>query len=156
MKNFILSLFSVTVILLTQCTTQKNDSQDDTKAIENLIEDYITTINTCDTTLVNKIWSDAEFVSFIAPSGYYAGRDEIRDSLIVNLFGKNFIKRELKKNSLKININGNSAWSEFYWTFDALKNDSTPHNTRGRETQIFQKDSRGLWKLTHIHYSSAN
>ncbi|MGN1172420.1 MAG: hypothetical protein ACI4SO_01380 [Muribaculaceae bacterium] len=36
------------------------------------------------------------------------------------------------------------------------KNDSTPHNTRGHETQTFQKDSIGRWKLTHIHYSSAN
>lgn len=50
--------------------------------------------------------------------------------------------------------NGNAAWSEFSWTFDATRKDGSPHHARGRETQIFEKDNDGEWKLIHIHYSA--
>ena len=83
-------------------------------AIEQVIDQYITSINRCDTSIVNRIWSHGDEVSFIAPSGYYATYHAIRDQLVVGLFGANFTQRELKKGSLKISINGDSAWSEFY------------------------------------------
>ena len=107
----------------------------------------------CDTSIVNRIWSHGDEVSFIAPSGYYATYHAIRDQLVVGLFGANFTQRELKKGSLKISINGDSAWSEFYWTFHATKLDGTPHDTKGRETQIFERSADGSWRLVHIHYS---
>ena len=62
----------------------------------------------CDTSIVNRIWSHGDEVSFIAPSGHYA-----------------------------------------------TKLDGTPHDTKGRETQIFERSADGSWRLVHIHYSAA-
>lgn len=133
---------------------QRPEESTDRQAIEQVIEQYVETINHCDTALVNRIWSHADYVSFIAPSGRYATHHEIRDKLVVGLFGDNFRQRNLRKEELKINVHGDTAWAEFSWVFDAVRNDGTPHNTRGRETQILERDPKGRWLLVHIHYSS--
>lgn len=73
---------------------------------------------------------------------------------MTGLFGKFFTERNLQKKTLKVSLNGNSAWSEFYWNFDAVRTDGTPHHAQGRETQIFEKGNDGIWRLVHIHYSS--
>lgn len=150
-----LTLFTV----LTGCTmkSQKTvpvDSEKEKAAIEHLIDLYVETINLCDTALVNNIWSHDTKVSFIGPSGYYSTYKEIRDSLVVGLFSTHFIDRHLQKDELKIDVNGNNAWSEFTWTFDATRTDGSAHQTRGRETQIFEKTDDGKWRLIHIHYSA--
>ena len=132
------------------------DEEADRLAIEQVIDQYIQSINTCDTAIVNSTWSHGDEVSFIAPSGYYATYQAIRDELVVGLFGTYFTQRELKKSSLKISLNGNSAWSEFTWTFHATKLDGSSHDTQGRETQIFEKSADGIWRLVHIHYSAVN
>lgn len=147
------------VILSVGCTRNKEQAiiahtEQDKVAIEQLIDKYVKTINQCDTALVNCIWSHDEKVSFIAPTGYYSSHNEIRDSLVVGVFGTFFSERHLRKDSLKIEVNGNSAWSEFAWTFDATRKDGTAHHAKGRETQIFKKYSNGRWKLIHIHYSA--
>lgn len=133
--------------------SEKSDA--DRQAIERLIDRYMESINTCDTMIVSEIWSHGDNVSFIAPSGRYASYQEIRDRLVVGLFGTVFTKRHLQKDQLKISIHGNSAWSEFSWTFDALRTDGVSHHTKGLETQIFEKGEGGTWRLVHIHYSSS-
>lgn len=148
---------SLATLLCTSCAEEPTASnvEADRQAVEKVIEQYVSVINTCDTTLCGQIWSREDEVSFIAPSGHYTSYQAIRDSLVVGLFGTRFTQRELRKKSVRITINGNSAWSEFYWTFDATKTDGAPHHTRGLETQIFKKSpADGLWKLVHIHYSS--
>lgn len=155
--------FIFTILFLTICMgppfgcarqAQPSNEEADRLAIEQVIDQYVTSINACDTALVNRIWSHGDEVSFIAPSGYYATYQAIRDQLVVGLFGTNFTQRELKKDSLKISVNGDSAWSEFSWTFHATKLDGTPHDTKGRETQIFERSADGVWRLVHIHYSA--
>ena len=148
---------SLATLLCTSCAEKPTASnvEGDRQAVEKVIEQYVSVINTCDTTLCGQIWSREDEVSFIAPSGHYTSYQAIRDSLVVGLFGTRFTQRELRKKSVRITINGNSAWSEFYWTFDATKTDGAPHHTRGLETQIFKKSpADGSWKLVHIHYSS--
>ena len=87
---------------------QTADEEADRMAIEQVIDQYITSINRCDTSIVNRIWSHGDEVSFIAPSGHYA-----------------------------------------------TKLDGTSHDTKGRETQIFERSADGSWRLVHIHYSAA-
>ena len=158
MRQFIFAILSLTICmgLPFGCARQvpAADEEADRLAIEQVIDQYITSINACDTAIVNRIWSHGNEVSFIAPSGYYATYHAIRDQLVVGLFGANFTQRALQKDSLKISINGDSAWSEFSWTFHATKLDGTPHDTKGRETQIFERSADGSWKLVHIHYSA--
>ena len=159
MRQFIFAILFLTICmgLPFGCAQQAQtaDEEADRMVIEQVIDQYITSINRCDTSIVNRIWSHGDEVSFIAPSGHYATYHAIRDQLVVGLFGANFTQRELKKGSLKISINGDSAWSEFYWTFHATKLDGTPHDTKGRETQIFERSADDSWRLVHIHYSAA-
>lgn len=135
-------------------TCLHKESETDKQSIEKLIDHYIESINLSDTAIVNEIWSHESNVSFIAPSGYYGSYETIRDSLVVGLFGTKFTERDLKKTNLKISINGNNAWAEFFWTFHATKINGKSHDTKGCETQIFEKSKDGQWRLVHIHYSS--
>ena len=136
------------------CSSQpKVDELAEVERVNQVVEQYIQTINNDETTLVNQIWSHGDEVSFIAPSGRYSTYNEIRDSLVHGLFGLNFTQRNLQKEKLSIHVNGPSAWAEFEWKFSAIRVDGSPHNTVGRETQIFEKDADGNWRLVHIHYS---
>ncbi|MCF0186518.1 MAG: DUF4440 domain-containing protein [Bacteroidaceae bacterium] len=142
-------------LFLTEIRAQSIDEVAEKAAIERLIGDYLETINTCDTALVNRIWLHSEEVSFIAPSGRYSTYNEIRDDLVVGLFGRNFIKRDLQKADVVIHITSpTTAWSEFRWKFDAIRADHSEHHGVGQETQLFKKDEKGQWRLQHVHYSS--
>ena len=158
MRQFIFAMLFLTICMGMSfgCArkAQTTDEEADRLAIEQVIDQYITSINACDTAIVNRIWSHGEEVSFIAPSGYYATYHAIRDQFVVGVFGMNFTQRKLQKDSLKISINGDSAWSEFSWTFHATRLDGSSHDTKGRETQIFERSTDGFWKLVHIHYSA--
>lgn len=151
-KHFvILSLLLVSSAIFFGCGEKRADGE--AKAVEQVVEQYIASINTCDTTIVSRIWSHSRPVSFIAPSGYYPSYEAIRDSLVLGLFGSRFSRRHLQKEELQISVDGNMAWSQFFWTFDATTTGGTVHQTRGRETQIFIREGDGSWRLVHIHYS---
>lgn len=130
------------------------ESENDETAIQEVINRYVETINRCDTALVNQIWSHDADVSFIGPTGYYSTYNEIRDSLVTGVFGRLFKERHLQSDNLKIDIEGNMAWSEFTWSFDAMRMDGTAHHAKGQETQIFKRCPNGEWRLMHIHYSA--
>ncbi|MBQ6571205.1 MAG: DUF3225 domain-containing protein [Alistipes sp.] len=123
----------------------------DRKAVEQIVDSYIKTINDGDLELVGKIWTHDPVASFIGPQGRFQGYEEVRDKLVTS-FKNGFSKRNLRKDELTIVIEGKSAWAEFTWTFDSVNNNGQEHTSRGRETQIFRKEKDG-WKLVHIHYS---
>lgn len=159
MKKIFLPIVAlVAMTIATSCsqssTPQANsDDSNDKAQISAVVDQYISTINNDDTTLVNRIWSHGDEVSFIGPSGRYSTYNEIRDSLVHGLFGLNFTERNLRKESLDINVYGDMAWLEFTWAFDAVRKDGGQHRARGRETQILHRED-GQWKLVHIHYSA--
>ena len=99
---------SLATLLCTSCAEKPTASnvEADRQAVEKVIEQYVSVINTCDTALCGQIWSHGEEVSFIAPSGHYTSYEAIRDSLVVGLFGTRFTQRELRKKSVKITVNG--------------------------------------------------
>ena len=154
-------LFSIAMILMAEalfmisCTTKTVDIDAEKAEISKIIDAYCKTINDDDLELVNEIWSHGDEVSFIGPSGRYSTYNEIRDNFVHGVFGVNFTKRNLQKEELSITVYGDAAWAEFNWVFDATRNDGSPHNTKGRESQFFHKEN-GQWKLVHIHYSSRN
>ena len=154
-------LFSIAMILMAEalfmisCTTKTVDIDAEKAEISKIIDAYCKTINDDDLELVNEIWSHGDEVSFIGPSGRYSTYNEIRDNFVHGVFGVNFTKRNLQKEELSITVYGDAAWAEFNWVFDAIRNDGSPHNTKGRESQFFHKEN-GQWKLVHIHYSGRN
>ena len=145
----------VAALFMSSCTTNKADIDAEKAEISKIIDAYCKTINDDDLELVNEIWSHGDEVSFIGPSGRYSTYNEIRDNFVHGVFGVNFTKRNLQKEELSITVYGDAAWAEFNWVFDAIRNDGSPHNTKGRESQFFHKEN-GQWKLVHIHYSGRN
>jgi ketosteroid isomerase-like protein len=127
-----------------------------TKSTENLrtlIDQYARSIDNADTILASRLFAHVQEVSFIQPRGHQRGWSEIR-SQIYAFFGEQFSKRDLKISNEHINIYGNVAWAEFYWTFNAtFKKGGEPLQTKGRETQIWRK-TNGNWRLVHVHYSN--
>lgn len=65
--------FLLTLMAFVGCTMKTGkvspaDLEKDKAAIERLIGQYVDTINSCDTALVNAIWSHDAKVSFIGPN----------------------------------------------------------------------------------------
>jgi len=122
-------------------------------AIRALIAAYARSIDTADTALAVTVWADTPDVSFIHPMGHQRGWDSIKVGLYEQLMGQTFSERKLSVKDVSIHCNGDSAWAEFYWDFEArLRKDGSPLTTHGRETQIYQKLA-GAWRLVHVHYS---
>ena len=44
------------------------------------------------------------------------------------------------------------AVAVFYWTFDATFKNGEVIQTKGRETQVYNK-TNGEWRIVHVHYS---
>ena len=131
--------------------SQKSLAQDELE-ITNLIRDYAESINNADAVMGSSLFAHTAEVTFIHPRGHEKGWEQINSS-IYKFFGDTFSNRDLKTLNEKVTIYNNTAWAEFYWIFDATFNsDSTPLQTRGRETQIWRK-SDGQWQIVHIHYS---
>lgn len=143
----LVALFAVSSVAFAQ-----GGSESERKAVEAIVDAYIKTINDGDLELVSKIWSHDERASFIGPQGRFSGYEEVRDKLVMS-FKTGFAKRNLRKDELIIVIEGDSAWAEFTWTFEAENHNGRSLTSRGRETQIFRKEKDG-WKLMHIHYSA--
>ena len=70
------------------------------------------------------------------------------------MFGNRFTKRDLKSFDESVHIYGDIAVVEFYWVFNTTfgRENPTPIQTRGRETQIMKKYG-DTWKIVHVHYS---
>ena len=72
-RNFFAAGLSLLLVAGSGCVGNANRAdkteESDRAAIERLVGRYIESINTCDTTIVNDIWSHADHVTFIAPSG---------------------------------------------------------------------------------------
>jgi hypothetical protein len=76
-------------------------------------------------------------VSFINPLGEEHGFDDIEQHVFQNVMGGMFSSRDLQIHNLMIYVNGDSAWSEFHWDFQAtMRKDGSAVTTHGVETQI--------------------
>jgi ketosteroid isomerase-like protein len=65
-----------------------------------------------------------------------------------------FSERKLSPRDIQVHVNGDSAWSEFYWHFTATRKKDGAHvQSDGRETQIYRK-AGNRWLLVHVHYSA--
>lgn len=128
-------------------------SRADNSEIQQVLDRYVTSINTLDMDLAGQIWSQSEDVSFIQPRGHQKGWKQVKENFYLGAM-MNFSKRELQLKDISIRMLGeDTAWTNFYWDFYAVfsKNGKEIH-TQGRETQVLHKDKDG-WKIVHIHYS---
>ncbi|MFI5186531.1 MAG: YybH family protein [Chitinophagales bacterium] len=118
-----------------------------------MLNDYATSVNNMDTVLAAKVWAINDSISFIHPRGHEKGWQRIKNNFYIKTMFETFSERKLNINSLTINIYGDYAYVEFYWTFNAkLRNNGMSLTTQGRESQMLKKDKSG-WHILHIHYS---
>ncbi|GAC1661473.1 MAG: hypothetical protein NVS9B4_13780 [Candidatus Acidiferrum sp.] len=124
-----------------------------TAAIKNLIAQYVTSVDQADPALASQVWSHSPDVTFIHPHGHEHGLDQIQQNVYTHLMGELFSERQLNVHDISVHVYGDTAWAEFYWDFAAKLKNGSPITTRGRETQIYRKESSG-WRLVHVHYSA--
>ena len=149
----ILVLFAAIVSVAAPVSSQ-TAADSDTRAIERLISDYAESVSRADATLAKRLWQTTDSVTFIRPLGHERGWPAIAKNVYEDLMGGLFSERDLRIERPSIHVSGDSAWSEFYWTFSAtLRENGSPVVTRGRETQIYQRDD-GQWRVVHVHYSA--
>jgi ketosteroid isomerase-like protein len=121
--------------------------------IHKLIGQYTKAVDTIDLKLLSQIWSHSSEVSFIYPLGEERGFDAIEQHVFQDVMGGMFSARDLETHGVAIHVNGNAAWSEFYWVFHAtMRKDGSAVTTHGVETQIYRKEDE-KWRLVHVHYS---
>ena len=125
---------------------------DEQSYVQEVIKQYVLSVNTLDTEKAKSLWLNEPNISFIHPRGHEIGLDQIIRSFLQETMGR-FSQRKLMPYDESITIVGNTALVVFYWKFDAIfAHDGSPLHTEGRETQIMLKVDNE-WKLLHIHYS---
>ena len=131
------------------------DPKADERDIRFQIARYAASIDGADTDLAAEVWHTFPSASFIHPMGYERGWSDISYNLYRKLMRETFSERKLTPGEVTVHLNGDSAWAEFNWKFDAkLKATGAPVHTEGRETQIYQRDPMRIWRLHHVHYSA--
>jgi ketosteroid isomerase-like protein len=125
---------------------------DEQSRVQEVIEQYVMSVNRLDTEKAKTLWLEDPKISFIHPRGHETGLEQIIRLFYQETMGK-FSQRKLMPYNESITIVGDAALVVFYWKFDAtFAHDNSPHHTEGRETQIMIKVDNE-WKLMHIHYS---
>jgi ketosteroid isomerase-like protein len=150
--------WTLLLVALASATAQTNVSTPSTgdaesiRQIQALIHSYAKSVDDVDVALARQVWSAAPEVTFIHPRGTERGLQAVLE----NFYGKTmgmFSKRELLPEPPEIHVYGDTAWSEFQWTFHAtVKNGGPDITTQGRETQVYRKEN-GSWRIVHVHYS---
>ena len=139
----------IAALMVTAGRAQSMEEQ----AIRQVIATYAHSIDTADTAVAEQIWSNAPEVSFIHPLGEEHGLKEIEADVYRNLMGTTFSERKLTPKDIKVQVYGDTAWSEFQWDFVAtVRKDGSAFQSQGRETQVYHKEN-GQWRIVHIHYS---
>lgn len=124
--------------------------------IENLLRDYVQSVNTCNLDLAREIWDREGSISFIHPNGYENSFDEIKEHFYLGVMDKKFSERELKLKDILTKFYGSVALVEFSWDFYAIERETQERfHSEGRETQFLVLRDSG-WKISNIHYSKEN
>lgn len=136
------------------CAPRAATDNADESAIRSLIAQYTASIDAADPRLGAEIWSTSANSTFIHPMGHERGWADIEANVYRKLMGGMFSERKLTARDISVHLQGDSAWAEFYWSFQAkLKANGAPFESQGRETQIFNRDPQRRWRLVHVHYS---
>ena len=118
-----------------------------------VLDQYVKAVNEADEEGLRELWAEADKVSFVTPLARLRSWDEVQ-GFWQGFLKNSFTKRELKPDNVVIHASGDAAWAVLDWEFNATMADGKPFQSRGWETQVYQKTERG-WRIRHIHYSAA-
>jgi ketosteroid isomerase-like protein len=123
-------------------------------AIRNAVGVYVRSIDLADAEMGRKVWAEGAAVSFIHPLGHERGWEQVKRNFYEKLMRDLLDQRKLTVKDLVVRQVGGAALVEFYWDFHALfKKDGKPLRSSGRESQVWEKNRQGQWRIVHIHYS---
>ena len=137
-------------IALSGCV--KSGSDEDHDRIRRLLDTYLQSVKAADVALASTVWLQSTDVIAVTPLGRLQGWDKVRDDLYVNFLQKSLLERDLKANNVHIDVNGDSAWAVFDWSFTGKLANGQPLNSKGWESHVYKKVD-GAWRIAHLHYS---
>ena len=133
------------------CWCRASDKKAAEEAVRAQVASYTAALDAADTNIASQVWLTTPEASFISPLGHAHGWDEIKK--VYDFFGSAFTDRKLTAHDIAVDVNGDSAYVEFYWHYTAKqKSDGQEVRTDGRESQMYRKVD-GKWLLVHVHYS---
>lgn len=151
MRNAVL-VGLVIACLAVPAAAQRDVSEADRRAIQQVLDKYIESVNAADLALAGDVWSRGADVIAVTPFGRFQGWASVRDDIYVNVLKKAFSERKLDPTNVVIHTAGDSAWLVFDWTFTAKSTDGQPIATKGWETQVYRRMPAG-WRIVALHYS---
>lgn len=129
-------------------------SNDDIGAINQLLANYVESVNKANIDLAASIWATDSNPVFIHPRGTERGWNEVAHNFYGITMGETFSKRDLQLKDVSVEVFGDTALAIFFWDFYAtVREDSSLLETHGRETQLLRKID-GAWRIAHVHYSN--
>ncbi len=121
------------------------------EAVRARVQDYFDMVSNLDSEIAKGLWASQGDVSIITPRTQFFGAENIMNDFLIKTFSS-MKSRKLHSLSEVINIYGESANVQLYWIFDTVDANGEAHQTRGRETLVFEKIN-DKWMLVHVHYS---
>ena|SRR5216110_335160 len=150
-RHMFLACLAVAVSL-GACAGQ-TDTTSDQNQIRHLLDTYLESIRKADVTLASNVWSHRPDVVVVMPLGRFQGWDSVQRDLYVNFLQKGFLERDLQPGNVHIQVNGNSAWAVFDWTFTGKLANGQPMTSKGWESHVYERTGAG-WRIAHLHYSA--
>lgn len=139
------------LLCATACATP-TDPDVSRKEIERLLATYLQSVKQADVALASTIWVQRPDVVAVTPLGRSDGWENVKRDVYVNFLQKTFLERDLQASNVHIQVNGNSAWAIFDWSFTGKLANGQPMTSKGRESHVYEKTDDG-WRIAHLHYS---
>src|SRR5436190_4032622 len=116
---------------------------EDRNQIQRLLDTYFQSVKTADPAVGATVWLQSPDVIAVTPLGRIQGWDNVQKDLYVNFLQKAFIERDLRPSNIHIQVNGDSAWAVFDWSFTGKLANGQPFTSKGWESHVYQKTDRG-------------
>lgn len=142
----------LTVLVFASVAAQPGDNEQDKKNVRQTFDKYLLSVKTADLTLASEVWSHDANIIVVTPFGRFEGWDGVRENLYVNFLQKAFSERNLQPSNVAIRVAGDTAWLVFDWAFTAKLANGQPIESKGWESQIYQRTVTG-WAIVQLHYS---
>ncbi|MFR9534705.1 MAG: nuclear transport factor 2 family protein [Rikenellaceae bacterium] len=121
------------------------------EAVKARVQDYFDMVSNLDADIAKNLWATTGDISIITPRAQFFGAESIMNDFLIKTFSS-MQSRKLHSLSEVVNIYGTSANVQLYWIFDTVDAAGEKHQTRGRESLVFEEIAEE-WKLVHVHYS---
>jgi ketosteroid isomerase-like protein len=141
------------VVLVFVSGPARASEAEDKRAVQQVYERYLESVNRASLEIAAEIWSHAADIIVVTPFGRFQGWESVRNDIYVNFLQKGFSARKLEGNNVAVRVSGNTAWLVYDWTFAAKTADGQVVNSKGWESQLYQRTKQG-WAIVGLHYSA--